>query len=144
MVLPYSRMASLKVDSRLGQVLSPALERIIKNASWPKHAKLIHQCKTILVWFNYNQSSQLEINSSRFGILHDNGAIEYTLFDFEFIIGLIIIAISSGILNIDYVYKLIAYGYLHGKTNTSGVIEANYRQNSSNLCANAKIMAMIK
>ncbi|GAA0163292.1 hypothetical protein LIER_19191 [Lithospermum erythrorhizon] len=38
-------MASPEADSRVSEVLIPALDKIIKNGSWRKHSKLVHEWK---------------------------------------------------------------------------------------------------
>ncbi|CAM8987739.1 unnamed protein product [Rhodiola kirilowii] len=51
-------MASSEAGSRLSQALVPALEKIINNASWRKHSKLAHECKSLLEKFaSPNQGS---------------------------------------------------------------------------------------
>lgn len=123
-------MASSEADSRLSQVVSPALERIIKNASWRKHAKLAHECKAILERLSSKQPSpgDSEPDNSGPGPLHDGGT-EYSLADSESILGPLINASASGVLKIadpavDCVQKLIAHGYLRGEVDPSGGTEA--------------------
>ncbi|XP_015902812.3 brefeldin A-inhibited guanine nucleotide-exchange protein 2 [Ziziphus jujuba] len=123
-------MASSEADSRLSQVVSPALERIIKNASWRKHAKLAHECKAILERLSSKQPSpgDSEPDNSGPGPLHDGGT-EYSLADSESILGPLINASASGVLKIadpavDCVQKLIAHGYLRGEADPSGGTEA--------------------
>lgn len=88
-------MASSEADSRLSQVISPALEKIIKNASWRKHSKLAHECKSVIEKLNLPPKEQeepigaeLESESNSFGSgpLHDGGPIEYSLVDSESIL----------------------------------------------------------
>ncbi|KAJ4915831.1 Uncharacterized protein Rs2_01381 [Raphanus sativus] len=40
-------MASTEADFRLARVVIPSLDKIIKNASWRKHSKLAHECKSL-------------------------------------------------------------------------------------------------
>ena len=40
--------------SKLIKLVVPALERIIKNASWRKHQKLVADCKALMEWMNKN------------------------------------------------------------------------------------------
>ncbi|GMN43052.1 hypothetical protein TIFTF001_012260 [Ficus carica] len=122
-------MASPEADSRLSQVVSPALERIIKNASWRKHAKLSHECKAVLEKLGSKQppgtGPDSEADASGPGPLHDGGPTEYSLAESESILSPLINAASSGVLKIadpavDCVQKLIAYGYLRGEADPSG------------------------
>ncbi|PON48350.1 Coatomer beta subunit [Parasponia andersonii] len=124
-------MASSEADSRLSQVVSPALERIIKNASWRKHAKLAHECKAVVERLSSKQQPQpadSEADASGPGPLHDGGPTEYSLTDSESILSPLINAASSGVLKIadpavDCVQKLIAHGYLRGEADPSGEAE---------------------
>ncbi|KAL5538293.1 hypothetical protein UlMin_042909 [Ulmus minor] len=122
-------MASSEADSRLSQVVSPALERIIKNASWRKHAKLAHECKAVVERLSSKPTGEdSESDSSGPGPLHDGGT-EYSLADSESILSPLINAASSGVLKIadpavDCVQKLIAHGYLRGEADPSGGAEA--------------------
>ncbi|XP_061371044.1 brefeldin A-inhibited guanine nucleotide-exchange protein 2-like [Gastrolobium bilobum] len=128
-------MASSEADSRLSQVVVPALEKIIKNASWRKHAKLAHECKSIVERLNltWPQNQQLppgspsdtESENTAPGPLHDGGPVEYSLAECESILSPLINAASSGILKIadpavDAIQKLIAHGYLRGEVDPSG------------------------
>lgn len=128
-------MASSEADSRLSQVVSPALEKIIKNASWRKHAKLAHECKSVLEKLASPSKSkaeaeaEAEADSSGPGPLHDSGTTEYSLADSESILGPLINAANSGVLKIadpavDCIQKLIAYGFLRGEADPTGGDEA--------------------
>ncbi|GFY92449.1 SEC7-like guanine nucleotide exchange family protein [Actinidia rufa] len=107
-------MASSEADSRLNQVLVPALEKIVKNGSWRKHSKLVHQCKSVLDRLTSPEKSsplspaspdaQSDTDTSSLpGVLHDGGPIEYSLAESE---------------------KLVAHGYLRGEADSSGGAEA--------------------
>lgn len=129
-------MASSEADSRLSQVLVPALEKIIKNASWRKHAKLAHECKSIIETLTSPQKQQLqsppsddaaagEPEASVPGPLHAGDAVEYSLAESESILSPLINAAGSGVLKIadpavDAVQKLIALGYLRGEADAAG------------------------
>jgi brefeldin A-inhibited guanine nucleotide-exchange protein len=122
-------MASSEADSRLSQVLSPALEKIIKNASWRKHSRLAHECKSVLEKLASPSKPEAEPDSSGPGPLHDGGTTEYSLADSESILSPLINAANSGVLKIadpavDCIQKLIAYGYLRGEADPSGGDEA--------------------
>lgn len=128
-------MASPEADSRLSQVVSPALEKIIKIQERflaqaiqarprlqvrPRVEKLASPSKP---------EAEAEPNSSGPGPLHDGGTTEYSLADSESIISPLINAANSGVLKIadpavDCIQKLIAYGYLRGEADPSGGDEA--------------------
>lgn len=44
-------MAAKPELGKLGQLVVSSLEKIIKNASWRKHQKLVHDCKSLIEWF---------------------------------------------------------------------------------------------
>ncbi|XP_071724366.1 LOW QUALITY PROTEIN: brefeldin A-inhibited guanine nucleotide-exchange protein 2-like [Rutidosis leptorrhynchoides] len=131
-------MASSEADSshsRLRQVVSPALEKIIKNASWRKHSKLAHQCKSVIELLASPQkqeqpnSPDSEPGSSIPGPLHGGGTIEYTLTESEIILSPLINACSTAFIKIvdpavDCIQKLISHGYLRGEADPSGGTEA--------------------
>jgi len=129
-------MASSEADSRLSHVIVPALEKILKNASWRKHAKLAHECKSVTETLTSPKNIQSpnsdataddsgEPEVSLPGPLHDGGAIEYSLAESETILSPLINAASSGVLKIadpavDAIQKLIAVGYLRGEADAAG------------------------
>ncbi|OIW00805.1 hypothetical protein TanjilG_18607 [Lupinus angustifolius] len=123
-------MASSEADSRLSQLVVPALEKIVKNASWRKHAKLAHECKSVIERLTNKQlpppgSSSEEPENSLPGPLHDGGPVEYSLAESESILSPLINAAGSGVLKIaepavDAIQRLIAHGYLRGEADHSG------------------------
>ncbi|KAI3851641.1 hypothetical protein MKW92_012998 [Papaver armeniacum] len=134
-------MASSEADSRLSLVLTPALEKIIKNASWRKHSKLAHECKSVIDRLSSSSSAaanevkspstphsptESELNTANIpGPLHDGGPIEFTLSESESILSPLITACGSGFLKIadpalDAIQKLIAHGYIRGEADPSG------------------------
>ncbi|XP_058744123.1 brefeldin A-inhibited guanine nucleotide-exchange protein 2-like [Vicia villosa] len=123
-------MASSEVDSRLSQLVVPALDKIIKNASWRKHAKLAHECKSVLERLSLNNQqlhpdSPSDTEPETPGPLHDGGSIEYSLAESESILVPLINAAGSGFLKIaepavDAIQKLIAHGYLRGEADPGG------------------------
>ncbi|PNT03435.1 hypothetical protein POPTR_014G070600v4 [Populus trichocarpa] len=133
-------MASTEADSRLSQVVSPALEKIIKNASWRKHSKLGHECKSVLEILTSpepqeqppptstsDDSSPSE--SSLPAPLHDGGSHEYSLAESETILSPLINACNTQFLKIvdpavDCIQKLIAHGYIRGEADPTGGAEA--------------------
>ncbi|XWS45949.1 hypothetical protein CRYUN_Cryun14cG0023200 [Craigia yunnanensis] len=127
-------MASSEADSRMSQVVAPALEKIIKNASWRKHSKLAHQCKSLLESLTSPSMSPLspsdsEPDNSIPGPLHDGGPVEYSLAESESILSPLINACATAFNKIvdpavDCIQKLIAYGYLRGEADPTGGPEA--------------------
>ncbi|XP_010544658.1 PREDICTED: brefeldin A-inhibited guanine nucleotide-exchange protein 2 [Tarenaya hassleriana] len=128
-------MASSEVDSRLSRVVTPALEKIVKNASWRKHSKLAQECKSVLERLNSPQkppqssSADSESDSSVPGPLKDVGTVEYSLAESEFILSPLINACGTELVKIidpaiDCVQKLIAHGYIRGEADPSGGADA--------------------
>ncbi|GAB4861885.1 Brefeldin A-inhibited guanine nucleotide-exchange protein 2 [Ancistrocladus abbreviatus] len=127
-------MASSEADSRLKQVLLPSLEKIIKNGSWRKHSKLVHECKSLVERFNSPEKSlsgsgstpeSPDADHSISGPLNDGGPHEYSLEDSEVILNPLINSCGSGNLKIaepglDCIQKLIAHGYIRGEADSSG------------------------
>ncbi|OMO78597.1 SEC7-like protein [Corchorus capsularis] len=123
-------MASSEADSRMSQVVAPAIEKIIKNASWRKHSKLAHQCKSLLEKLTSPNKSPLspsdsEPDSSIPGPLHDGGPVEYSLAESELILSPLINACGTAFNKIvdpavDCIQKLIANGYLRGEADPTG------------------------
>lgn len=131
-------MASSEADSRLSRVVTPALEKIVKNASWRKHSKLANECKAVIERLNSPQKSSppsssaaadSESDSSVPGPLNDGGSIEYSLADSEYIFSPLINACGTGLAKIvepaiDCIQKLIAHGYIRGESDPSGGAES--------------------
>ncbi|WJX87162.1 Brefeldin A-inhibited guanine nucleotide-exchange protein 2 [Trifolium repens] len=123
-------MASSEADSRLSQLVVPALDKIIKNASWRKHAKLAHECKSVIERLSLNNhqlppDSPSDTEPETPGPLHDGGPVEYSLAESESILTPLINAAGSGVLKIadpavDAIQKLIAHGYLRGEADPGG------------------------
>ncbi|THU69394.1 hypothetical protein C4D60_Mb08t13950 [Musa balbisiana] len=123
-------MASAEADSRVALLLVPALEKIVKNASWRKgHSKLAHQCKSLIDRLSHPPSSQPpsspNSSSSLPGPLRDGGAAVYSLADSETYLAPLVAACTSGSSRvaepaIDCVQKLIAHSYLYGEADPSG------------------------
>lgn len=131
-------MASSEAASRLSQVISPALEKIIKNASWRKHSKLAHECKSVIERLTLSPKpsspsspsspTDSEAEGALPGPLNDGGPDEYSLAESETILSPLVNASSSGVLKIadpavDCIQKLIAHGYLRGEADPSGGVE---------------------
>ncbi|PIN23786.1 Guanine nucleotide exchange factor [Handroanthus impetiginosus] len=130
-------MASPEADSRLTQVLVPALDKIIKNASWRKHSKLGAECKSVIEHItspNKNPtptsppaspSGQSDPDASS----HPGVLLDLSLSDSDIILSPLINALSANYVKVsepalDAVQKLIAHGYLHGEADPSGGPEA--------------------
>ncbi|MBA0787777.1 hypothetical protein Gotri_025933 [Gossypium trilobum] len=117
----------------MSQVVAPALEKIIKNASWRKHSKLAHQCKSLLEKLTTKSPlfpSDSEPDNSIPGPLHDGGPVEYSLAESESILTPLINACGTAYNKIvdpavDCIQKLIAYGYLRGEADPTGGPEAH-------------------
>ncbi|KAL1219207.1 Brefeldin A-inhibited guanine nucleotide-exchange protein 2 [Cardamine amara subsp. amara] len=130
-------MASSEADSRLSRVVTPALEKIVKNASWRKHSKLTNECKAVIERLSSPQKSSppsssaadSEPDSSLPGPLNDGGSVEYSLADSEFIFSPLINACGTGLAKIvepaiDCIQKLIAHGYIRGESDPAGGTES--------------------
>ncbi|CAN8254084.1 unnamed protein product [Cochlearia groenlandica] len=133
-------MASSEADSRLSRVVTPALEKIVKNASWRKHSKLATECKAVIERLislqkspppSSSAESETESSSSSSvpGPLNDGGSIEYSLADCELIFSPLINACGTGLAKIvepaiDCIQKLIAHGYIRGESDPSGGAES--------------------
>ncbi|CAA0842657.1 Brefeldin A-inhibited guanine nucleotide-exchange protein 2 [Striga hermonthica] len=126
-------MASPEADSRLNQALIPSLEKIIKNASWRKHAKLAAECKSVvehLTSSNQNPtpptppaspSGQSDSDASS----HPGILLDLSLSESDIVLSPIINALSANYAKVsepalDAVQRLIAHGYLHGEADPSG------------------------
>lgn len=126
-------MASPEADSRLSQVLIPALDKIIKSASWRKHSKLAAECKSVIEHLTSpNQNPTAASPPASPSVQSDPDAsslpgvlLDLSLYDSEIILSPLINALSSNHLKVsepalDAVQKLIANGYLHGEADISG------------------------
>ncbi|XP_042506154.1 brefeldin A-inhibited guanine nucleotide-exchange protein 2-like [Macadamia integrifolia] len=124
-------MASSEADSRLSQVITPALEKIIKNGSWRKHSKLVHECRSVIDRLASPDKSPTspDEESSVPGPLQDGGSVEFSLAESELILSPLIAASGSGFLKVaepalDCIQKLIAHGFIRGEADPSGGPEA--------------------
>ncbi|GFP82278.1 brefeldin a-inhibited guanine nucleotide-exchange protein 3 [Phtheirospermum japonicum] len=126
-------MASPEADSRLNQVLIPALDKIIKSASWRKHAKLAAECKSVVEHLtspNQNPtpttppvspSGQSDFDASS----HSGVLLDLSLAESDITLSPLINALAANYAKasepaLDAVQKLIAHGYLHGEADPSG------------------------
>ncbi|KAG9137688.1 hypothetical protein Leryth_024809 [Lithospermum erythrorhizon] len=112
-------MASPEADSRVSEVLIPALDKIIKNGSWRKHSKLVHECKYVTEYLTA-PNPPTESPPSSPGVL-----LDLSFNDSDIILKPLINAASSAHVKIaepaiDAVQKLIAHGYLRGEADPTG------------------------
>lgn len=127
-------MASSEADSRLKQVLLPALEKIIKNGSWRKHSKLSHECKSVIDFLTNPSSTPPTSPSAEPDpdlAAHPGVLLDLSFNDSELILSPFINAAGSGHLKIaeaalDAVQKLIAHGYLRGEADPTGGPDAKF------------------
>ncbi|KAK9051458.1 hypothetical protein SSX86_028085 [Deinandra increscens subsp. villosa] len=124
----------MAAESRLiHKIIIPALDKIIKNSSWRKHAKLANESKSVLERITSaeksaddNQSDADASPQSQLpGVLHDSGTNELTLAESELILSPFVNACASGNVKIaepalDCIQKLIAHGHLHGEADPTG------------------------
>lgn len=123
---------TLALDSRLGAVLSPALDKIIKNSSWRKHSKLVQECKAVLEKLSVAQPSaeqqEQQTESPSVAPVVD-GPVSFSLADAEIILQPLIAACDSGFVKmvepaLDCIQKLIAYGHIMGEADANGTPES--------------------
>lgn len=123
---------TLALDSRLGAVLSPALDKIIKNSSWRKHSKLVQECKAVLEKLSAAQPSaeqqEQQMESPSVAPVVD-GSVSFSLADSEIILQPLIAACDSGFVKmvepaLDCIQKLIAYGHIRGEADATGTPES--------------------
>ncbi|GMJ01407.1 BIG2 [Hibiscus trionum] len=127
-------MPSAEADSRVSKLLVPALEKIIKAASWRKHSKLSHQCKSLLKELTSPSKTPLspsdsEPENSIPGPINDGGQVEYSLAESESFLSPLINACATSFNKIvdpaiNCIQKLIAHGYLRGEADPTGGPEA--------------------
>lgn len=122
--------------SRLGRVLNPALEKVIKNAAWRKHTKLVQDCKAVIDKLSVPDSPPP--SESRDGSEKPPAKIvESPLFDGSrycsaddaiFILQPLVSACETGSLKVvepalDAVQKLISHGYLRGEVDAANAVD---------------------
>eukprot|EP01018_Ginkgo_biloba_P011843 Gb_04048 [translate_table: standard] len=120
---------TLAGESRLGLLINPALDKIIKNASWRKHSKLVQECKAVLEKLTTAEPSteneqQQQLDNPSVSPLVD-GPFNFSLSDAEIILQPLIVACESGFLKIvepalDCIQKLIVHGHIRGEADTTG------------------------
>ncbi|XP_074273160.1 brefeldin A-inhibited guanine nucleotide-exchange protein 2-like [Silene latifolia] len=126
-------MASPESDSRLKAVLVPSLQNIIKNGSWRKNSKLVHECKSLLEKLTSTTGSATlsspdspsSASTAAVGPLNDGGAHEFSVVDSELILSPFLNAAASANpkiadAGVTCLQKLIAHGYLRGEADSAG------------------------
>ncbi|KAJ7513781.1 hypothetical protein O6H91_23G014100 [Diphasiastrum complanatum] len=124
-------------SSRLGQVIGPALDKIIKNASWRKHSKLVQDCKAVMEKLEKlssgdeasdpaPQNGVAEIQALQSPLC--DGSLRFSVADAEFILQPLITACDTQALKVvepalDCFQKLIAHGHLKGDVDTGSGLE---------------------
>ncbi|XP_051129632.1 brefeldin A-inhibited guanine nucleotide-exchange protein 2-like [Andrographis paniculata] len=129
-------MASSEANSRLGQVVVPALDQIIRNVSRRKHAKLVSDCKSAIDNLNGTVQSRsptaaTAASSPSKGVSDPEEAslagvvLGLSLLESEVILNPIIDALSLNQIKVsahalEAVQRLIAGAFLHGEPSHGG------------------------
>lgn len=122
--------------SRLARVLNPALEKIIKNAAWRKHSKLVQDCKAVI---DKLSSLPPEAPPDQPDGVHKNppkapdtplfdGSCCFSADDSQFILQPLVVACETGSLKVvepalDAVQKLISHGHLRGEVDAANAVD---------------------
>lgn len=123
--------------SRLARVLNPALEKVIKNAAWRKHSKLVQDCKAVIDKLSAPEFSPAPSENSDGSEKPSAKAPESPLFDGSrclsaddsvFILQPLVSACETGSLKLvepalDAVQKLISHGYLRGEVDAANAVD---------------------
>ena len=125
--------------ARLAHLLNPALEKIIKNAAWRKHSKLVQECKSVIDKLSApNPSSSSSGNAETLDPKLPFKAPESPLFDGSryyfsadeaiFILQPLVTACETGSLKVvepalDAVQKLISHGFLRGEVDSANAVD---------------------
>jgi brefeldin A-inhibited guanine nucleotide-exchange protein len=110
-----------KAHTKLERVVSPALEKVIKNSSWRKHSKLTQEAKAAI---DKLAANDLEAAASEFeSPLYEDNGLCYSLANAELILQPLIGACETTYPKIvepalDCLQKLIAHGHLRGDMDT--------------------------
>ncbi|KAG0463109.1 hypothetical protein HPP92_021585 [Vanilla planifolia] len=110
---------SLGGTSRVGRVLGPCLDRIVKNAAWRKHSSLVASCKSLLDRLDSIVDSPVDPASPLVGLSPD---------DADAALRALILALEAGSPKVaepalDAVYSLLSQSLLRGEiedSSTSG------------------------
>ncbi|KAI5079490.1 hypothetical protein GOP47_0004969 [Adiantum capillus-veneris] len=123
--------------SRLARVLNPALEKVIKNAAWRKHSKLVQDCKAVIDKLSVPETSPSPSEGSDATEKPPSKVVESPLFDGSrylsaddaiFILQPLVVACETGSLKVvepalDAVQKLISHGYLRGEVDAANAVD---------------------
>lgn len=110
--------APTKSNSRLERVVSPALDKVVKNAAWRKHNKLVTDCKAAIEKLAANDA---EVPSSSVqSALYEDNALCYSALFAESMVRPLIGACQTAYPRVvepalDCLQKLIAHGHLRGE-----------------------------
>lgn len=110
--------APTKSNSRLERVVSPALDKVVKNAAWRKHNKLVTDCKAAIEKLAANDA-EVPSSSVQSALYEDNGLCYSGLFA-EYMVRPLIGACQTAYPRVvepalDCIQKLIAHGHLRGE-----------------------------
>lgn len=111
---------SLGGSSRVGRVLGPSLDKIIKNVAWRKHSQLVATCKSVLDKLEtLSDSSDPNSSSPVFGL---------SVSDAEFVLQPLMLALDSGSAKVmepalECLFKLYSLGLIRGVTDGKWIIE---------------------
>eukprot|EP00250_Pteridium_aquilinum_P020997 c25007_g1_i1 orf=351-5705(+) len=123
--------------SRLARVLNPALEKVVKNATWRKHTKLVQDCKAVIDKLSVAEPSPSPSESSDGTEKPSVKVVESPLFDGSrylsaddaiFILQPLVSACETGSLKVvepalDATQKLISHGYLRGEVDAANAVD---------------------
>ncbi|XLR40008.1 hypothetical protein HN51_018164 [Arachis hypogaea] len=118
-----SASQSLRGPSRCGRVLGPSLDKIIKNAEWPKHSHLVAACKSTLD--KLESVSESESESPTSGTNQSQSPLSgLPSTDAEYVLQPLILALDSAFpkvvdLALECTFKLFFLALLHGEIDSS-------------------------
>lgn len=110
-----------KARSKLEKVVSPALDKVIKNSAWRKHSKLVQEAKAAIEKLAVND---LEAAASALeSPLYEDNGLCYSAANAELLLQPLIGACETGYPRVvepalDCLQKLIAHGHLRGDMDT--------------------------
>ena len=107
--------------SKLEKVVAPALDKVIKNAAWRKHGKLVQDCKVAIDKLAGNDLEAVA-NALESPLYDDNGLC-YSGANADLILQPLIGACETAYPKVvepalDCLQKLIAHGHLRGEMDT--------------------------
>eukprot|EP01018_Ginkgo_biloba_P032255 Gb_26513 [translate_table: standard] len=110
-------------NSRLGRLVGPALDKIIKNAAWRKHSKLVQQCKAVLDKLATLSDSETASPNAFESCLFNNQFC-FSSSDAEFILQPLLMACETGYIKVvepalGCIQKLVMHSHLRGEVDNS-------------------------